>query len=65
MAKVTKKMNISEILQDYPEVAEVFGKNGMNCPSCIAARFETLESGARVHGIDPDELVADINAFIS
>ena len=39
-------------------------KDGLGCLGCAAARFENLEAGARVHGFDPDAMVADINALI-
>ncbi len=64
MNKVTKDMGILEIVQNYPESLEVFQKYGMGCIGCAAARFENLEAGAKVHGIDPDAMVADINALI-
>ncbi len=64
MAKVTKEMSIIEIVQQYPEALEVFQKYGLGCIGCAAARFENLEAGAKVHGIDPDVMVADINAII-
>lgn len=64
MGKVTKEMNIIEIVQNYPESIEVFQKYGLGCVGCAAARFENLEAGAKVHGFDPDEMVADINALI-
>ena len=57
-------MGILEIVQNYPESLEVFQKYGMGCIGCAAARFENLEAGAKVHGIDPDAMVADINALI-
>lgn len=62
--KVTKDMNILEVAQKYPESIEVFHKYGLGCLGCAAARFENLEAGAKVHGYDPDEMVADINALI-
>ena len=64
MAKVTKEMGIMEIVQAHPEAVAVFQKYGMGCLGCAAARFENLEAGARVHGFDPDAMVADINALI-
>ena len=64
MGKVTKDMGILDIVQQYPEAVAVFQKYGMGCLGCAAARFENLEAGARVHGFDPDEMVADINALI-
>ncbi|MBQ8459258.1 DUF1858 domain-containing protein [bacterium] len=63
--KVTKEMNILEIAQKYPESIEVFHKYGLGCLGCAAARFENLEAGAKVHGYDPDAMVADINALIA
>ncbi len=62
--KVTKDMGILEIVQQYPQSLEVFAKYGLGCIGCAAARFENLEAGAKVHGIDVDEMVADINALI-
>ena len=62
--KVTKDMNIIEIVQKFPQSIEIFQKYGLGCIGCAAARFENLEAGAKVHGFDPDEMVADINALI-
>ena len=62
--KVTKEMNILEIVQKYPQSIEVFQKYGLGCVGCAAARFENLEAGARVHGFDPDQMVEDINSVI-
>lgn len=62
--KVTKEMNIMDIVQAHPESIEIFQKYGLGCIGCAAARFENLEAGARVHGFDPDAMVADINALI-
>ena len=62
--KITKEMNIMDIVQTCPQSIEVFQKYGLGCIGCAAARFENLEAGARVHGFDPDAMVADINALI-
>ena len=64
MAKITKDMGIIEVLQAHPETIEVFQKYGLGCLGCAAARFENLEAGAKVHGFDPEAMVADINALI-
>lgn len=61
---VTKEMSILDIVQKYPQSLEVFAKYGLGCIGCAAARFENLEAGAKVHGFDPDEMVAEINALI-
>ncbi len=62
--KVTKDMSIIDIVQQHPESLEIFAKYGMGCIGCAAAKFENLEAGAKVHGFDPDEMVAEINALI-
>lgn len=64
MAKVTKDMSIIDIVQNFPQSLEVFAKYGLGCVGCAAARFENLEAGAKVHGFDPDEMVAEINAIL-
>ena len=62
--KVTKDMNILDIVNQFPQSVEVFMKYGLGCIGCAAARFENLEAGARVHGFNADEMVAEINALI-
>lgn len=62
--KINKEMSILEIVQKYPETIEVFARNGLGCIGCAAARFENLEAGAKVHGLDPDDLVEQLNAVI-
>ena len=62
--KITKEMGILEIVQKYPQSLEVFAKYGLGCIGCAAARFENLEAGAKVHGVDPDEMVKEINALL-
>ena len=64
MAKVTKEMGIMDIVQQHPEAIAVFQKYGMGCIGCAAAHFENLEAGAKVHGCNPDEMVAEINSII-
>ncbi len=62
--KVTKEMSIIDIVQNYPQSLEVFAKYGLGCIGCAAAKFENLEAGAKVHGVDPEQMVAEINALI-
>ena len=63
--KISKDMNIMEIVQICPESVAVFQKYGLGCIGCAAARFENLEAGARVHGFNPDDMVNDINELIN
>ena len=59
--KITKDMNIIEVVQRYPDTMMVFMYAGMGCFGCHAAQFENIEEGALVHGIDPDKLVEALN----
>jgi hybrid cluster-associated redox disulfide protein len=36
----------------------------MHCLGCPSARAETVEQACRVHGVDPDALLARVNAMI-
>jgi hybrid cluster-associated redox disulfide protein len=62
--EITREMTITEIVQNYPNSAEVFLRHGLMCFGCPAARFENLEQGALAHGIDVDALVEDLNAAV-
>ena len=64
MTKVSKDMGIMDIVTAHPETLEVFAQYGMGCIGCAAAHFENLEAGAKVHGIDVDEMVDAMNALI-
>lgn len=59
--KITKKMSFAEIMQKEPEAAEILMGKGMHCIGCPMAMQETLEDGARAHGLDPEKLVREIN----
>lgn len=62
--KITKKMSFAEIIQKYPKVAETLMNKGMHCIGCPMAQMESLEDGARAHGLDADEIVKELNEKI-
>ena len=62
--KITKDMNIIEVVQKYPDTIGVFMYAGMGCFGCHVAQFETIEQGATAHGIDVDALVNALNEDI-
>ena len=45
-------------------MAGVLVAGGMHCIGCPSAQMETIEEAALVHGIEPDLLVARVNAFV-
>ena len=64
-AKITKEMSIAEVLRINRMTAPIFMQDGLHCLSCPHATAESLEEACAVHGIDVDELVADLNKFIA
>ena len=65
MAKVTKETMIGELLQINADIAPLLLGIGMHCLGCPSAQMETIAEAAMVHGIDPDDLVDDINNFLA
>lgn len=61
---VNKEMLIGELMEKYPQAAPVLMSIGMHCLGCPSAQAETLEEAAMVHGLDAEDLVDKINAFL-
>ena len=59
---ITKDMPIMSIIELNPNAIAVFQKHGLGCIGCMAAHYETVEEGAKAHGLDIDELIKDLNA---
>ena len=65
MESVTRKTIIGDVLDFDRETGKFFLEIGMHCLGCPSARGETLEMACQVHGVDVEELVADINAYLA
>lgn len=61
---ITKDTIIGSILDVAPDTAAFFLEMGMHCLGCPASRGESIEQACMVHGVDADELIAKINAFL-
>ncbi len=59
--EITKDMTIGEILQQNPNLEEIFLGFGMHCVSCPVSQMETIEEASMVHGVDTDFLVKKLN----
>lgn len=64
MARVTKDTMIGDLLHIDQNVAPLLLNIGMHCLGCPSSQMETIEEAAMVHGLDPDDLVVEINTFI-
>lgn len=61
---ITKDMTVDELVQRFPETAPVLSRHGVACVGCSAAQEDSIQQSAAVHGLDPDRLVAELNAAI-
>lgn len=66
---INRHMNLGELVRIYPELAAVLQEDyGLHCVGCMAADFDSLEQGAKVHGFSDkeiDKLVKKLNQIIS
>jgi len=63
--QVTKDTSFGVLLDDCPECVEVLERHGLYCLGCPLADLGSIETGAWLHGIDPDALVEELNAFLA
>ena len=57
-------MILGEVARKYPETIDVFLENGLPCAMCHIAFHETIEEGAKVHGIKVDKLLKELNKAV-
>ena len=62
---VTEDTIIGDILDKNFEVAPYFIEMGMHCLGCPSARGESVAQACEVHGVDPADLVAKLNAHFA
>ena len=61
---LNRESMISDILEDFPEAMPKFQELGMHCLGCALATAESLEQGCAAHGIDPDEFLVELKAYL-
>jgi hybrid cluster-associated redox disulfide protein len=64
MAEITKDMTFFELMRTHPESVKVLQKHNLGCVGCMGAQNESLEQGARAHGLDVESLLKDLNEAI-
>jgi len=65
--KITKEMPIEEIINKIPNAAEIMFSNGLHCVGCHVAASESLEEGAKAHGLSDkqiSDMVKEINKLV-
>jgi hybrid cluster-associated redox disulfide protein len=59
--KITEQMTILEVLKAAPKTRKVFDRHRMRCKGCQGAVAETVAAGAWNHGLDPKQLLKELN----
>lgn len=61
--RFNKDMTFAEVISATPEAVKVLRKFNLGCIGCMGAQNESLEQGARAHGLNVDELLKELNAI--
>src|SRR5579872_1536164 len=56
--EITPQTNISALVAQLPVAAEVLGRFGLHCAGCGVNKYETIEQGAKAHGLRIEPIVA-------
>ena len=62
--EITKKTTMGEMLEYDRGIAMVLMQAGMHCIGCPSSIMESLEEACAVHGLDADEVLANINKYL-
>jgi len=63
MAKITSDMIISDVLRMDEGTVPIFFDNGLFCLGCPSASGESIEEACRIHGLDCEKLIKDLNEY--
>ena len=61
----TRETLISEVVMNCPEAMPAFQAIGMHCMGCAMASGENLEQACMAHGVDPDQFISYLEAFLA
>ncbi len=64
MPQITRDTIIADILDIAPKSVPLFQSIGMHCLGCAMSSGETLGEACEVHGVDFDEFLEELNAFV-
>lgn len=61
MLMIDPYTKLEQIFLGYPEAIRVFARHGLACLGCSLAAYDTLERGAKAHGIDVATLIRELD----
>lgn len=65
--KILKEMALGEVVRNFPDSVPIMLECGLHCVGCHVAAFETIEQGARAHGMSDkgiEKMLAEMNKAI-
>lgn len=63
--EITKATTMREMLQYDMGIAYVLMEAGMHCVGCPSSIGESLEEACMVHGLNADEVMANIQEYLN
>lgn len=63
--EITKATTMGEMLQYDMGIAYVLMEAGMHCIGCPSSIGESLEEACMVHGLNADEVMANIQEYLN
>lgn len=63
--EITKQSIMGDMLEFDRGIAVVLMEAGMHCVGCPASVGESLEEACQVHGLDADEVLANIKKYLA
>ena len=63
--EITKATTMGEMLQFDMGIAYVLMEAGMHCVGCPSSIGESLEEACMVHGLNADEVMANIQEYLN
>lgn len=63
--EITKQSIMGDMLEFDRGIALVLIDAGMHCVGCPASVGESLEEACHVHGLDADEVLANIQKYLA
>ena len=65
---ITKDMLLMDAIEKYPQIAPILTGYGLHCVGCHFSSIDTIESGAKIHGLtneDIEMMLKDVNSIAS
>jgi hybrid cluster-associated redox disulfide protein len=53
---ISKKDNLKEVVDNFPEVGPVLAKFGLHCVGCHVSAMESIEDGCKAHGLSDKQI---------